>query len=82
MVGSLRTGTVSYLCISLRTSHGIRYTEEMPAKYLKSKHLKTKPPATSSDWSKVEISKKRVKVMGYVMCCMNFTALMEKLGMH
>ena len=54
----------------------------MLAKYLKSKHLKAKPPPTSPDWRKVEISKKRMEVMGYVMCYMNFTAMMEKLGMH
>ena len=46
------------------------------------KCLKAKPLATSPDWRKVEIPKKRMEAMGYVMCYMNFTALMEKLGMH
>lgn len=50
---------------------GAGYTEEVLAKYLKSKHLKTKPPATSPDWSKVESYKKK-EVMGYVMCLHEF----------
>ena len=68
---------LAYLCIFLRTSQGTRCTEEMLAKC-----LKAKPLATSPDWRKVEIPKKRMEAMGYVMCYMNFTALMEKLGMH
>lgn len=48
-------------------SHGARYTQNVLAKYLKSEHLKMKPPTTSPDWSKVENCKKKIEVMGYVM---------------
>lgn len=76
---------LNYLHIALSVSHGFRYIEKVLAKYLKSEHLKTKPPATSPDWDKVENCKKKVEVMGYVMLMcvyMSFIALMGKWEMH
>lgn len=65
---------LTYLCIALSVSHGARYIQNVLAKYLKSEHLKMKPPTTSPDWSKVENCNKKVEVTGYVklMCLHEF----------